>query len=72
MPDKEKKKVDAEHALTAPEHVENPGFPGLRAIPSVSVLGPDHNGILDDDLFEMLEASVNAKDATTPNGSSNG
>jgi hypothetical protein len=60
MPDKEKKKETVWDTETGSPG-DNPGFPGLRAIPSVSLLG-DHNGILDDDVFEMLNSEVSAKD----------
>jgi hypothetical protein len=39
------------------------GFPGLRAIPSISLLG-DHDGIMDDDLFDLLDAEVERKAAS--------
>jgi hypothetical protein len=41
--------------------VGHTGFIGLKALPSISLLGPDHDGIMDDDLFEMLNDSVESK-----------
>lgn len=32
---------------------ENPPFGDLKAIPATSLLG-NHNGVMDDDLFELL------------------
>jgi hypothetical protein len=69
MPDKEKKKVDISTDFITPEHVENPHFPDLRAMPSISLLGPDHDGVMDDATFEFLDRAVEAKsNAPKPTG----
>lgn len=39
---------------------QNPDYPWLTALPSVSILG-DHGGVLDDDLFDLLESHLDSQ-----------
>jgi hypothetical protein len=62
MSEKERNKAGSDTAEAASR---NPHYPWLTAVPSISLLG-DHDGILDDDMFELLNAEVERKSSKDP------